>query len=82
MDTDMEQQELEQDIDLLPCHQEVDPPPSLCPEEEQVPSDQGDTEILRDNPEEEMYNISFDESQHKVVQSRKVLTLDDHTSPA
>jgi len=28
-----------------------------------------------------MHNISFDESQHKVVQSRKVPTLDVHVSP-
>lgn len=29
-----------------------------------------------------MHNISFDESQHRIVQSRRLLTLDDHTSPA
>jgi len=81
MDTNMEKQELEQDIDLMPHHQEGDLPTSLDPEEEKVPSDQGDTEILGDNLEEEMHNISFDESQNKVVQSHRVSTLDDHTSP-
>ena len=44
----MEQEELEQDIDLMPHHQEVDPPTSLHLENEQVPSDQGDIEILGD----------------------------------
>ena len=29
-----------------------------------------------------MHNISFDESQHRVVQSCRVSTPDDHTSPA
>jgi len=36
MDMNMEQKELEQDIDLMPHHQEVDPPTSPHPEEEQV----------------------------------------------
>lgn len=67
MDIDMEQQELEQDIELVPYHQEVHPPASLDPKAEQVPSNQGDTEILGDNPEGETHNISFDESQYRVV---------------
>ena len=82
MDMDIEQKELEQDIGLMPYHQEVDLPASPDPKVEQVPSDQGGTEILWDNLEEEMHNISFDESQHRVVQSHKVSTLGDHTSPA
>ena len=48
---DMEEQELEQDIDLMPYHHDVDPPASADLEEEQVPSDQGDIEILGDHPE-------------------------------
>ena len=28
-----------------------------------------------------MHNISFGDSQHRVVQSHRVLTPDDHTSP-
>ena len=67
---------MEQDIDLMPHHQEVDPTTSPHP------SNQGDTEILGDNLEEEMHNISFDESQHRVVQSRRVSTPNDYTSPA
>lgn len=77
----MKQQESEKDIDLMHHHKEVEPPASPHPEEEKVPSDQGDTEILGDNLEEEMHNISFDESQHRVLQSCKVLTSNDHTYP-
>ena len=66
----------------MPHHQEVDPPASLHLEDEQVPSDQGDTKILLDMLEGEMHNISFDESQHRVVQSHRVSTPEDHTSPA
>ena len=77
----MEQQELEQAIDLMPYHQEVDPPSSLDSKAKKVPSDQGDTEILGDNPEGDMHNISFDESQHRVVKLSRVSTPNDHTSP-
>ena len=78
----MEKHELEKDINLMPHHQEVDPPASPHPEEAKVPSDQGDTKILGDQSEGGMHNISFNESQHIVVQYHRVSTLDDHTSPA
>jgi len=78
----MEQPKLEQEIDLMPYHQVVDPTASSDPEVEQVPRNQGDIEILRDNPEEEMHNISFDESQHRVFQLHKVSTPYGHTSPS
>lgn len=58
----MEQPESEQDIDLMPYNQEVDPQASLDLKAEQVLSDQGDIEILEDNPKVDMHNISFDES--------------------
>ena len=58
---------LEQDIELMPYHREVDPPTSPDLEVEKVPNDERDTDMLGDNPEEEMHNISFDESQHRVV---------------
>ena len=58
----MEQPELKKDIDLIPYHQEVDPLASSNLEAEKVPRDQGDIEILGDNLEEEMHNISFNES--------------------
>ena len=81
MDTDMEQQELEQDNNLMPQRQEVYLPASLHPYEEQVPSNQQDTEILGHHPEGEMNNISFNESQHRVVKFHRVSTQEDHTSP-
>ncbi len=81
IDTNMEQQELEQDINLMPHHQEVNPLASPDLKVEQVPGDQGDIEILGDQPKGEMQNISFDELQDRVVKSHRVSTLDDHTSP-
>lgn len=77
----MEQHELEKNIDLIPYHQEVDPLVSPDSEVEEVPSDQGDTDILGDNLEGEMHNISFDKSQHRVVKSHRLSTLDDNTNP-
>jgi len=70
MDTDLEQQELEQDIDLMPHHQEVNLLDSPHLKEDQVPSDLGGTEILGGLPE----------SLHRVVQSHRESTPDDHTS--
>ena len=78
----MVQQELEQDINLMPYHQEFNRLASSNLEAEQVPREQGDTDILGDNLEGEMHNISFDESQHRVVQSCRVSTPDDSTSLA
>jgi len=65
----------------MPYHQDIDPLASPDPKVEQVSRDQGDTEILADNLEEEMQNISFDELQRRVVKSCKVSTPDEHTSP-
>jgi len=73
--------ELEKYIDLMPHHQEVVPPASPHPKDEKIPSDQGDTEILGDQLKGEMHNISIDEYQHRVVQSHRVSTPKDHTSP-
>lgn len=66
----------------MPYQQEVDLPSSLHLEDEQVSSYQGGIEILRDQPKGQMHNILFNESQHRVVQSHRVSTLDAHTSPA
>ena len=77
----MEQPELEQDIDLMPYYKQVDPPASPDPKAEKVQSDQGDIEILGDNPEGEKHNISFDKLQHRVVKSHRVSSLDGNTSP-
>lgn len=78
---DMEQQELEQEINLMPFHQEVDPLASPDLEAEKVPTNQGDNDILGNNLKEEMHNTLVDESQHRVVQSHRVSTPDDNTSP-
>jgi len=67
MDMDVVQPKQDQDTDLMPKDQEVTPPASPDPRAKQVPSDQGDNEILEDNPEADVHNISFDESQHRVV---------------
>lgn len=73
--------ELDQDIDLMPKNQMITPLASPDTEVEQVPSDQGDTKILKDNLEADVHDISFNESQHKVMQSCRVPTLDAHVSP-
>lgn len=80
MNTNIVQPESDQDINLMPQDQEVTQPASPDPKVEQVPSDQGDTETLEDNLEVDMHNISFNESQHKVVQSHRVTTPDAHVS--
>lgn len=80
MDTNMKWQELEQDTELMPHHQEVNPLALPHPEDEKVPSYQWDTEILGDQLEVEMNNILFDKSQHRVVQFHRVSTPEDYTS--
>lgn len=82
MDTDVVQPEKYQDIDLMPKNEEVTPPTLPDQGAEQVLNDQGDTEILEDNLKVDVHNISFNESQHRVVQSRRVSTLDVHVSTA
>jgi len=57
LDADIEPQELEQDTNLMPHHQEVNLPTSSHPDDAQVSSDQGGTEILGDQLEGEMHNI-------------------------
>lgn len=64
MDIDVVHPEQDQDIDLVPKDLEVAPSASLDLGAEQVPSDQGDIEILEENLEVNVHNIPFDESQH------------------
>ena len=78
----MVQPKQDEDTNLMPKDQEVTPPASPDPGAEQVLIDQGDTEILEGNLEADVHNISFDESQHRVVQSHRVSTPDFHESPA
>lgn len=61
MDTYMDQQDLDQDMNLMPYYEEVDPLDSPYPKAKKVPSNQGDTDILGDKLEGEMHNISFNE---------------------
>jgi len=82
MDIEMEQPELEKDIYLMSYHQEVSPPTSPDWEVGYDPSEQRDTNMLGDNPEEYMHNLSFNELHHRVLLSHKVSSLDDHKSPA
>lgn len=65
----------------MPKVHEVTPQDSRHVEAEKVPSDQGDTIILKDHLEAEVNNISFDDSQHRVMQLWKMPTLDVHSSP-
>ena len=76
----MEQKELEQDTNLMPHNKAVNSPASMHLEEEKVSDDQVGTEILGDQPKEG-HKIMFDESQHRVVHSRRVSTPEDQTSP-
>lgn len=55
------------DIDLMPKNEDVIPPTSPDPGADQVPSDQGDIEIIEDNLEADVHNISFNESHNRVV---------------
>lgn len=67
MDTNVVHLELDQDTDLMPHNQEVNQPTSPDLEAEKFPGDQGDTDILEDNPEADMHNILLEESQHMVM---------------
>ena len=80
MDTDVVQLEQDQDTNLMPKDQNVTPLASPNPRAKKVPSDQGDTEILEDNLEENEHNISFNKSQHRVLQLHRVSTPDVHVS--
>lgn len=77
---DVVQPKQDQDTDLMPKDLEITPPASPDPIIEQVPSAQGDNEILEDNLEADVHNICFDESQHIIVQLRRVPTPDLHVS--
>jgi len=51
-------------------------------DDEKVSNDQGCTEILGGQPEVEMHDNSFDESQDRFVHPNRVPTAKDQTSPA
>jgi len=64
----------------MPKEIKVTPQASPAPTTEQVPSEQGDTILFKDNPGTYVYNIALDESQHKVVQAHREHNLDEHAS--
>lgn len=82
LDAKMEQSKQDQDTDLMPKAIKVIPQASQNLVAEQVPSEQGDTNLLEDDLEADVYNIAFNESQHRVEQARRVHILDEHASPA
>lgn len=45
-------------------------------------SEQEEVVLFDDDPEMDVYNLSFDESQQRIVHARRKKLLDDHTSPA
>lgn len=59
VDTNLIQPEQDQDTYLMPKGPEVIPQASPDTGAKQVPSDQGDTEILEDKLEADLNNISF-----------------------
>lgn len=61
----------------MPHHREVSSPASMHLDDEKVSNDEGCTEILGGQPEEEMHDNSFDESQHRVVNLDRVPTSED-----
>lgn len=65
----------------MPEETEVTPQASLALAAEKVPSEQGDTILLTDDPRTYVYNIAFDESQHKVFQPRIAHIPNGHASP-
>jgi len=77
---EMEYPEQDQDTDIMPKATEVTPQPSQAPLTEQVPSEKGDIVILEYNMGIYVYKITFNESQHRVVQTCKAHTSDEHAS--
>ena len=76
----MGQEPQDQDIDLMPRASEVapqSPPPS---ESQPVPSEKGEVVLLDDDLVMDVYTLSFDESQQRIVQARRKQLLNDHTS--
>lgn len=67
MDMEMEQEPQDQDTDLMPKASKVAPQSPPPPESQLVPSEQGEVVLFDDDLEMDMYNMSFDKSQHKIV---------------
>lgn len=65
----------------MPKATEVTPQTSPAPSVEKFPIEQGDNFLLEDNLGKNVYKISFDESQHKVIHACRVHTQNEHASP-
>jgi len=59
----------DQDTDLMPRASKVGPQSPPPPVSELVLSDQGEVILLDDDPVMDVYNLSFDELQQKIVQA-------------
>ena len=67
METEQEPQD--QDTDLMSRAFEVTPQSLPPPESQPVPSEQGDFFLLDDDPVMDVYNLSFDELQQRIIQA-------------
>lgn len=79
-DMELEQESQWEDTDLILKASHVisqSPPPPVV---EPSPSEQGDTILLDDDPVMDVYHLSFDEYQKRIVQARRKHFPDDHTS--
>lgn len=70
-DMEMEQKLKEQDIDLMSRASKVTPQ-SLPPTEwHLVPRKQGEVVLIDDDPETNVYNLAFEETQQRIVQAQR-----------
>lgn len=80
-DMELEQEEQDQDTNLMPRKFEVAPQSPPPPESKPVPNEKGEVVLLDDDLVMDMYNLSFDELQQRIIQARENHFLDDHASP-
>ena len=78
---ELEQEPQNEDTDLMPRALEVMSQSRPLPVSKPVPSEQGDIVILDDDLVMDVYNLSFDKLQKRIVQVWRKHFLDDHTLP-
>lgn len=81
-DMELEQEPQHEYVDLMSRAPQVIPQSPPPPAAEPTPSEQGDVVILDDDPIMDVYNISFEEFQKRIIQAWRKLFLDDHTPHA
>lgn len=79
---ELEQEPQHEDVDLMPRAPQVIPQSSPPPIIEPTPSEQGDVVPLDDDLIMDVYNLSFDEFQKRIVQAGSKHFPNDHASPA